>query len=241
MWIGWMIEKYRGREHYHDQTNGQNEMYLRREQYMDVRDGDKTLGWKLYHDRKDDLKSIWNENNVRTCRIVEKCLREETVSGPDGWPKTNQGREQYMYLDRTDGLKYLGREQYLDRTDDKTYFIVVIIIIIIIIIIYPLTARFVWATQMISLPVSSFFPCSPLPSGTWPTPGLSIPWCCLPTSSSVCLVFIRLSLCLARWFWPDVMNGRHYHTTAVCVSLWWSGGLHVVWLPAGSWHGLPQW
>ena len=39
------------------------------------------------------------------------------------------------------------------------------------------------------------------------TPGLSIPWCCLPTSSSVCLVFFPLSLCLARWFWPDLMNG----------------------------------
>ena len=37
------------------------------------------------------------------------------------------------------------------------------------------------------------------------------------------------------------MNGRHDHTTAVCVSLRWSGGLHVVRLPAGSWHGLPRW
>ena len=35
-------------------------------------------------------------------------------------------------------------------------------------------------------------------------------------------------------------NGRHDHTTAVCVSLWWSG-LCVVGLPAGSWHGLPHW
>ena len=26
-------------------------------------------------------------------------------------------------------------------------------------------------------------------TGTWRTLGLSIPWCCLPTSSSVCLVF----------------------------------------------------
>ena len=43
------------------------------------------------------------------------------------------------------------------------------------------------------------FPCSPLPSGTWRTPGLFIPRCCLPTSSSVCLVFFPLSLCLARW------------------------------------------
>ena len=34
------------------------------------------------------------------------------------------------------------------------------------------------------------------------------------------------------------MNRRHVHTTAVCISLWWSGGLCVVWLPAGSWHKL---
>ena len=68
--------------------------------------------------------------------------------------------------------------------------------------------------------------------------GLSIPWCCLSTSSSVCLDSFPLSLCLARWFWPVMMNGRHDHTTAVCVSLQWSGGLRVVRLPAGSWHGL---
>ena len=48
--------------------------------------------------------------------------------------------------------------------------------------------------------------------------------------------FFRLSLCLARWFWPDLMNGRHDHNTAFCVSLQWSGGLRVVRLPAGSWH-----
>ena len=84
------------------------------------------------------------------------------------------------------------------------------------------------------------FPCFPLPSKTWRTPGLSIPRCCLPTSSSVCFVFVLLSLCLARLFWPDLMNGRHDHTTAVCVSLQWSG-LRIVRLPAGSWHGLPHW
>ena len=89
------------------------------------------------------------------------------------------------------------------------------LITIIIIIIYPLTAKVVQAPQMIPQPASSIVPCSPLASGTWRTPGLSIPWCCLPTSSSVCLVFFPLSLCLARWFWPDTMNQRHDHTTAV--------------------------
>ena len=113
--------------------------------------------------------------------------------------------------------------------------------ILIIIIINPLTARVVGAPQMILQPVFSIFPCSPLPSGTCRTPGLSIPWCCLPTSSFVRLVFFPLSLCRARWFWPNLMNGRHDHTTAVCVSLRSSGDLHVVHLPAGCWHGLPRW
>ena len=115
------------------------------------------------------------------------------------------------------------------------------IIIIIIIIIYPLTMRVVGAPQIIWQPVSFIFLCSSLPSGTWWTPGLSIPWCCLLTSSSVCLDFYPNSLCLARWFWPDLMNGRHVHTTAVCVSIRSSGDLHVVQLAAGSWHGLPRW
>ena len=46
-------------------------------------------------------------------------------------------------------------------------------------LVYPSTARVVGAPQMISQQVSSIFPCSPLPSGTWRTPGLSIPWYCL--------------------------------------------------------------
>ena len=66
------------------------------------------------------------------------------------------------------------------------------------VIINPLTARVVGAPQMILQPVFYFFPCSPLPSGTCRTPGLSISWRCLPTSSSVCLVFSPHSLCLAR-------------------------------------------
>ena len=36
-----------------------------------------------------------------------------------------------------------------------------------IIIIYPFTARVAGAQQMIWLPLSSIFLCSPLPSGTW--------------------------------------------------------------------------
>ena len=56
----------------------------------------------------------------------------------------------------------------------------------------------------------------------------------------VCLVF-PLSLCLASWFWPDLMNGRHVHTTSVCIPWRWLGDLRVVRLPAGSWRGLPRW
>ena len=49
---------------------------------------------------------------------------------------------------------------------------------------YPIIAGVVGAPQMTSQPVSSIFLYSPLSSRTLQTPGLSIPWCCLPTSSS---------------------------------------------------------
>ena len=82
-------------------------------------------------------------------------------------------------------------------------------------LIYLSPARVIGAPQMISQPVSSIFPRPPLPSGTLRTPELSIPQCCLLTSSSVCLVFLPSSLCLAKWFWPDLMNGRHDRTRNV--------------------------
>ena len=68
---------------------------------------------------------------------------------------------------------------------------------IIIIIVYPLTARVVGAPQMILQPVFflSIFPCSPPPSGTCRTPGLSIPWQKL----------IALESCIAR-------ESAHRHT-----------------------------
>ena len=86
---------------------------------------------------------------------------------------------------------------------------------------------------MILQPVISIFHCSPLPSWTWQTPGLSNPRCCFPTSSSVCLVFSPLSLCLARWFWPNLMNGRHDHTI--------SCSLHLFTMIRRSWCGLVTW
>ena len=70
---------------------------------------------------------------------------------------------------------------------------------------YPLNEVVVGTPQMTSQPVSSISLCSPLPSGTWQTPGLSIPWCCLPTFFPVYLVFFPLSLCLARCFWQDLV------------------------------------
>ena len=57
----------------------------------------------------------------------------------------------------------------------------------------------------------SYFSCFPLPSGTCWTPGMSFPWCCLPASSSVCLA---LSLCIARYFWPDLIFRRHVLCTS---------------------------
>ena len=87
------------------------------------------------------------------------------------------------------------------------------LLIRIIIIIYTLTARIVWAPQMISQPVSSSSLCSPLPSGTWRTPGLSIPWCCLPTSSSVlpCLLPPFTVLCKIVLARPDERETWPYH------------------------------
>ena len=62
-----------------------------------------------------------------------------------------------------------------------------------------------------------------------------------PPHFAVCLVFFPLSLCVAGWFWPDLMNERHVHTTAVCVSLRWPGSLRVVRLHTGSWHRIHLW
>ena len=56
-----------------------------------------------------------------------------------------------------------------------------------------------WGTSDDFATSSLHFTCSPLLSKTWRTPSLSVPWYCLPISSSVCLVFFPLSLCLARW------------------------------------------
>ena len=62
----------------------------------------------------------------------------------------------------------------------------------------------------------------------------------LPSHFSFCLpcllppFIVPCNMVLAR---PD--ERENVYTTAVCVSLRWSGGLLVVRLSAGSWHGLP--
>ena len=100
------------------------------------------------------------------------------------------------------------------------------------IIINPLTVRVVGAPQMILQPVFSIF--SMFSTTLWDLPN-SRPVHSLMLSSHLflCLVFFPLSLCLARWFWPDLMNRRHDHATAIWVSLQ-SSGLCVIQLPAGS-------
>ena len=132
----------------------------------------------------------------------------------------------------------------------------IVIVIIIIIIIYPLTARVVGAPQTISQPVSSIFACCPLPSWTWWTPGLSIHFLMLSSHLFLCLPCLLppftapCKMALARpnerKTWPYQVVGRlsgltpgfHTkwyrvdHTTAVCFSSRWSGGLRVVRLPA---------
>ena len=82
---------------------------------------------------------------------------------------------------------------------------------------YPSTARVVGAPQMFSQPVSSIFLCFPFPPETLRTLGLFILWCCLPTCSSVCVVFFPLSLCLARRFWPGLINRRHVWVFSLCI------------------------
>ena len=91
---------------------------------------------------------------------------------------------------------------------------------------------------MISQPVSSTLPCSLLLSGTWRTPFPDVVFPPLPLSA---LSSSPFHSALQDGFWPDLMNGRHDRTTAVCVSLRWSGGLRVVRLPAESLHGFPRW
>ena len=83
---------------------------------------------------------------------------------------------------------------------------------------YPLTARVVEAPQMTSQPVSPFFSvlhCLLGLSKLQACPYLDV---VLPPLLQSVLSSSPFHLCLARWFWPDLMNGRHVHSTSACVS-----------------------
>ena len=87
-----------------------------------------------------------------------------------------------------------------------------------IFIINPLMVRVAGAPLMISQPVSSILPVLRCPLGLH---GLQA--CPFPVAVFPHLILSALSsspsLCLARLFWPDLMNRRRDHTTAVCISL----------------------
>ena len=93
----------------------------------------------------------------------------------------------------------------------------------------PLSRRGHWGTSDDF--ITSFLHFTLFSTALWLSPRLFFCLLCLLRSFTV----------LARWFWPDLMNGRHVRITSVCISLQWLGGLHVVQLPAGSLHGLPLW
>ena len=101
--------------------------------------------------------------------------------------------------------------------------------------------RVTGAPQMTSRPISPLFSVLHFPLGLGKLQACPFPDVIFQPLPLSALSFPPFSLCLARWFWPDLINWRHVHTTSVCVSLRWSKGFHVVWLPAGSWHRLPCW
>ena len=85
---------------------------------------------------------------------------------------------------------------------------------------YPLTAGVLGAPQWLHNQFPQFFSVLNCPlgiGGLQASPFLDVVYPLL--FFSVCLVFFPISLCLARWFWPDLMNGKHDQTTAVCISL----------------------
>ena len=79
---------------------------------------------------------------------------------------------------------------------------------------FTFTAGVARVSQMISQPVSSIFLRSPLPSGPWRNPGLSIPWCCLPT-----FFFFFLSVLSSFPFHCALQDGFG--------QTWWMGGMSI--------------
>ena len=78
---------------------------------------------------------------------------------------------------------------------------------------------------------SPFFPVLHCPLGLAELQACPFPDVVFPPLPLSALSASPFSLCFARWFWPDLMNRKQDHTTAVCVSLRWSSPrahLHVV-------------
>ena len=82
------------------------------------------------------------------------------------------------------------------------------------------------------------FPCSPLPSGTWRTPGLSIPWYCRLFFCLPCLLLpftVSCKIVLAR---PYERETCPYHCRLRLFTM--VRRLSCGPIPSGSWHGLPR-
>ena len=82
-----------------------------------------------------------------------------------------------------------------------------------------------WGTTDDFKLVFSIFLCSPLPSGTLRTPGLSIPWCCLPTFFPVRPIF-SLSLSLSPP--PPPFTGPTINATLLDTAVFSKGKVSVV-------------
>ena len=65
----------------------------------------------------------------------------------------------------------------------------------------------------------------------WRTPGLSIPWCCLPTSSPVCVVFFPLSLCQQDGF-GQILLQIIVRTVIICSPPAWTSSAWMLSTPA---------
>ena len=115
------------------------------------------------------------------------------------------------------------------------------LISIVCILLSSSAMRVFGAPQMILQSVSSIFPVFHCPLGLGKLQACPFSDVVFPHFPLSALSFSPFHCFLARWFWPDLMNGRHDHTSAVCISLRWSGGIHAVRLPAGSWHRLSLW
>ena len=102
----------------------------------------------------------------------------------------------------------------------------------------PLIAGVVGAPQVTSYQFPPFFSVLHCPLGLGELQAHLFPDVVFPPPPLSALSSSPFHCASQDGFWPDLMNGKHDHTTAVCVSLQSSGDLRVVQLPAGSWLSL---